>query len=184
MIAMICDDVYDQITMMIMIRITQNSPVSHHLIVAVNCCCAPVHQTIVTNHHLSHRQKHFLISQRHRLTRGLVSPSRCTGSGSPRCRRKGRCKCSRTTLCTCLALSAPEAHSTMKGIQNQPARICHSMSPFSQNSAQKISQLSATCGLAVAREATARSEARVAAIFYFFAQNPWTVKDLCLADLN
>ena len=175
MIVMICDDDYDQnyddgIT-------TKNSPVSHHLIVAVNCCCAPVHQTIVTNHHLSHRQKHFLISQRHRLTRGLVSPSRCTGSGSPRCRRKGRCKCSRTTLCTCLALSAPEAHSTtMKGIQNQPARICHSMSPFSPNSAQEISQLSATCGLAVAREATARRETRVATIL-FFAQNPSTVKD-------
>jgi len=33
-----------------------------------------------------------------------------------------------------------------------------------------------TCGLAVAREATARRETRVATIL-FFAQNPSTVKD-------
>ena len=67
--------------------------------------------------------------------------------------------------------------------EGNPKPTCQKMSIL--NLSHKISQFSVqvtTWGLAVAREATARREARVAAIF--FAQNPWSVKDWCLADLN
>ena len=94
---------------------------------------------------------------------------KCTGSELPRCRQTGRCKCSQTTLCTCLAPSAPEAHWMRRGIQNQPGNMSISifvLTKYFHNFHCKMSQLR-TWGLAVAREAMASREARVAAILYF-----------------